>query len=148
MAFVVTNKWLDYCHGTVISAATDIRMLVFTGTVPSTATIRAFDFVQNAIDSSLNEATASGYSRQDLTISYTPESAGGNNLVISATAPVLTAVASGQTFVAVGYFVETAASPTDSNRVLIGIDVPTPPTIDTNDANITLPALSLTVTGS
>ena len=36
----------------------------------------------------------------------------------------------------------------DSANPLLGVDVPTPTTLATNGQNVTLPALSLTVTGS
>ena len=61
MAFTVTNKGLDYLLGTAISGSTDIRMIVFKGTVPSVATIRDWDFVSDATASTLDEAAASGY---------------------------------------------------------------------------------------
>ena len=144
MPFTVTNKWLDYMHGTVISAGTDIRMVVFKGTVPSVATMRDWVFVSDALASSLDEAAASGYTRPDPTISYTPSTA-SDNVVISAPAPVLTAVATGETWTAVGWYVHVGA---DGANPLIGIDMPTPTTLVTNGEDVTLPALLLTVTGS
>jgi hypothetical protein len=119
-------------------------MIVFKGTVPSVATMRDWDFVADATASTLDEAAASGYSRPDLTVSYTPSDA-SDNVVISATAPVLTSVAAGETWTAVGYFVQTGS---DATATLLGVDVPTPSTLATNGQNVTLPALSLTITGS
>ena len=144
MAFTVTNKWLDYMHTAAISGSTDIRQIVFKGTVPSVATMRDWDFVSDAIASTLDEAAVAGYSRPDPTVTYTPSDA-SDNVVISCPATVLTSVAAGETWTAVGWYVNVG---TDATNVLIGVDVPTPATLVTNGQNVTLPALQLTVTGS
>jgi len=68
-----------------------------------------------------------------------------DSVTITATAPVLTSVAAGETWTCVGYFIQTGS---DATATLLGIDVPTPSTLDTNGQNVTLPALLLTIPGS
>lgn len=149
MAFTLTNKGTEYLLANAITASTDVRLIVFTGTPPNGATMKDFDNVADAIASTLNEATATSTSwtpgRVDpgpLTI--TPSEA-LDNVVITTPAPVLLAVTTGETWTAVGFYIEAA---NDTLRTLIGIDIPTPSTLTTNGQNVTLPALLLTVTGS
>jgi hypothetical protein len=144
VAFTVTNEWLEYATANPVTAATDIRAIVFTGAVPAAATIRDLDTVADALATTLNEAAASGYSRPDPTITVTPSDA-SDNLIISCPPPTLTSVAAGETWTAVGWYVHSGA---DSGNVLIGIDVPTPSTLTTDGENVILPALQLVVTGA
>ena len=146
MAFTVTNHGMLTMLNSAFTSSTDIRMMVFKGTVPGVAAIRDMDFLSELLASSgLLEATASGYTRQALSGKAVTKSDTTDNVVISASAPVLTAVATGETWTGVGYYIEGAS---DAARVLLGVDVPTPPTLATNGADVTLPALSITVTGS
>ena len=145
MAFTVTNQGLEHIVANAISSSTDIRMVVFKGTVPAVATMRDWSFVSDAIASTLDEAAASGYTRPDLASVTVTASDASDNVTITAAAPVLTSVASGETWTCVGYFIQVGA---DTANPLIGIDVPTPSTLATNGQNVTLPALLLTVTGS
>lgn len=147
--FTVTNKGMEYLLANAITTSTDVRMIVFKGTVPSSATMKDFDNVNDALASSLDEATAASASwtpgRIDpgpLTI--TPSEV-TDNVIITTPAPVLTAVTTGETWTAVGFYIEAA---NDTARTLLGVDVPTPTTLTTNGQNVTLPALLLTITGS
>ena len=124
------------------AAAPDIRMIVFKGTFPAPSAIKDLNTVADAIATTLDEAAASGYSRAnaalDLTITVTEDDT-NDKVTITAPAPTLTSVAAGETWTAVGYYLYNAGA--DSTKELIGIDVPTPATIDTNGQNVTLPAL-------
>jgi hypothetical protein len=125
------------------STTPDLRMIVFKGTVPSTATIKDFNLISDAIATTLDEAAASGYTRSnaalDLTITVTEDDT-NDKVTITAPAPVLTSVAAGETWTCVGYYFRVAGNDTDQ---MLGIDVPTPATLDTNGQNVTLPALLL-----
>jgi hypothetical protein len=149
MAFTLTNKGTEFLLANAITAATDVRIIVFTGTVPNGATLKDLDNVAEAIATTLNEATATSASwtagRVDpgpLTI--TPSEV-TDNVIITTPAAVLTSVTTGETWTAVGWYIEGAS---DTARTLIGVDIPTPSTLTTNGQNVTLPALLLTVTGS
>ena len=65
-------------------------------------------------------------------------------MTLVASAPTFTAVAAGETWTFVAYYVEAA---TDATRTLIGIDAPASSQV-TNGGNITGPALSVNITGS
>jgi acetyl-CoA acetyltransferase len=145
MAFVFANRGLYTLLNTAISGSTDLRQAVFTGTVPSAATIRDWNFLSDVIaDASSAEAVASGYARADLAGVTLTESDAADNVTLVATAPVYTAVAAGETWTFVAYYVEAA---TDATRSLIGTDAPASSQV-TNGGNITGPALSVTITGS
>ena len=146
MAFTFANRGLFALLNQTITSSTDLRMLVFKGTVPGVAAIRDMDFVSNLLASAgLSEAAASGYSRRTLASVAVTESDATDSVTISAAAPVLTTVAAGETWTGVAYYIEGAS---DAARTLLGVDVPTPPTLVTNGADVTLPALLITITGS
>jgi hypothetical protein len=149
VAFTVTNKGMEYLLANAITTATDVRLIVFKGTVPSGATMKDFDNVADALASTLDEATATSVSWTPGRIDPGPltitPSETTDNIVITTPAPVLTAVTTGETWTACGFYIEGAS---DSARTLIGVDVPTPSTLVTNGQNVTLPALLLTITGS
>lgn len=145
MPFTFANRGLFTLLNTAISGTTDLRQAVFTGTVPAAGTIRDWNFLSDVIaDASSAEAVASGYARADLAGVTLTENDAGDNVTLVATAPVYTAVAAGETWTFVAYYVEAAS---DATRTLIGIDAPAS-SIPTNGGNITGPALSVTVTGS
>ena len=105
--------------------------------------------MSDALATTLDEATATSVSwtagRIDPgTLTITPSEA-LDNIVITTPAPVLTAVTTGETWTAVGFYIEGA---NDTARTLLGVDIPTPSTLTTNGQNVTLPALLLTITGS
>jgi hypothetical protein len=149
MAFTVTNKGMEYLLANAITASTDVRLIVFKGTVPTGATMKDFDNVADALASSLDEATATSTSWTPGRIDPGPititASEALDNIVITTPAPVLVSVLSGETWTAVGYYIEGAS---DAARTLLGVDIPTPSTLTTNGQNVTLPALLLTITGS
>lgn len=145
MAFTFANRGLYTLLNSAISGTTDLRMAVFTGTVPATATIRDWNFLSDVIaDASSAEAVASGYSRADLAGVAVAEDDALDKVTLVATAPTWTTVAVGETWTFVVYYVEGAS---DAARTLIGIDAPAS-SIVTNGGNITGPALSVNVTGS
>jgi hypothetical protein len=153
MAFTMTNRGLYNLLTAVFtsgSTSPDLRMAVFKGTVPAVGTIRTMNSLADVTTAGMAEAAASGYTRTntqlDLTLTVTEEPSGANSVTIAAPAPVLTAVAAGETWTAVAYYANNGGA--DSTKDLIGIDVPTPPTLVTNGADVTLPALLITITGS
>jgi hypothetical protein len=152
MAFTMTNRGLYMLLTNPIvapgtAATSDIRMAVFKGTYPaSVATIRTMNFLSDVVTAGMTEAVATNYARQDLTLTITEELAAANTVTISAPAPVLTSVASGETWTGVAYFLNTAGA--DTVKELIGLDQPTPTTLATNGQNITLPSLLITISGS
>ena len=152
MAFTVTNKGMEYLLANAITGSTDVRLIVFTGTVPSGPTMKDFDNVSDALASSLNEATATSVSwtpgRVDPGALTVTASEVSDSVVLSTAAPVLTSVAGTETWTAVGFYIEPTSGASDTTRTLLGVDVPTPSTLTTNGQNVTLPALLLTVTGS
>jgi hypothetical protein len=146
MAFTVTNHGIYYLLNTAITSP-DIRMVVFKGTVPAASSIRAWDFVSEAIASTLDESTG-GYTRPDLaSVTLTKEPSGANSVTLTAASPTIPGAQAptGETWVAVGYYVHTGS---DATGVLLGIDTPTPPNLATNGADVTMPALLITITGS
>ena len=145
MAFVFANKGLYTLMNVAISGSTDLRQAVFTGTSPAAGTIRDFDTLADVIaDASSAESVASGYARADLAGVTLTEDDTANNVTLVATAPTYTAVAAGETWVFVAFYVEAGS---DATRTLIGIDTPASTQV-TNGGNIVGPALSVTVTGS
>jgi hypothetical protein len=153
MAFTMTNRGMYYMLTAAFTSGTttpDLRMAVFKGTVPAVGSIRTMNFLSEVTSAGMTEAAATGYTRTntqlDLTLTVTEEPSGANSVTISAPAPVLTAVAAGETWTAVAYYCNNGGA--DSTKELVGIDVPTPPTLATNGADVTLPALLITITGS
>lgn len=145
MAFTFANRGLYTLLNSAISGTTDLRMAVFTGTIPAAATIRDWNFLSDVIaDASSAEAVASGYSRADLAGVTLAEDDALDKVTLVATAPTWTTVAVGETWTFVAYYVEGAS---DAARTLIGIDAPAS-SIVTNGGNITGPALAVNVTGS
>lgn len=141
MAVVVTNRGLYYLLNNAISSSTDIRQAIFKGTMPSTATIRDYNFLSE-LTAAATEAAASGYSRADLASVTLTESDASDNVTLTAAAPTDTAVAAGETWVAAAYYIEGAS---DAARTLIAVDTPAS-TLVTNGGNVTKPALSITIT--
>lgn len=145
MAFTFANRGLYTLLNSAISGTTDLRMAVFTGTIPAAATIRDWNFLSDVIaDASSAEAVASGYSRADLAGVTLAEDDALDKVTLVATAPTWTTVAVGETWTFVAYYVEGAS---DAARTLIGIDAPAS-SIVTNGGNVTGPALAVNVTGS
>lgn len=145
MAFTFANRGLYALLNTAISGTTDLRQAVFTGTVPAAATIRDWNFLSDVIaDATSAEAVAAGYARADLAGVALAEDDALDKVTLVASAPTFTAVAAGETWTFVAYYVEAA---TDATRTLIGIDAPASSQV-TNGGNITGPALSVNITGS
>lgn len=142
MAFVFANRGLFHLMSVAISGSTDIRQAVFTdaGTPPTAAAIRDMNFLAD-LTAVYTEAVVSGYARADLASVTLTESDASDNVTLTAAAPTYTAVAAGETWEAVAFYIEGAS---DAARVLIGVDTPASPQI-TNGGNITAPALSVTV---
>jgi hypothetical protein len=143
MAFTMTNRGLFYLLNNAISSSTDIRAAVFKGTAPSVATIRDYDFL-SSLTGAMTEAAATNYARVDLAGVTITESDASDNVVIGATAWTMNSVGAGETWTAIGYYIEGAS---DAARTLIGVDLPSS-SITTNGSNITGPALVITITGS
>ena len=145
MALTFANRGLYALLNTAISGTTDRRQAVFTGTVPAAATIRDWNFLSDVIaDATSAEAVAAGYARADLAGVTLTEDDALDKVTLVASAPTFTAVAAGETWTFVAYYVEAA---TDATRTLIGIDAPASSQV-TNGGNITGPALSVNITGS
>ena len=145
MAFTFANRGLYTLLNSAISGTTDLRQAVFTGTVPAAATIRDWNFLSDVIaDATSAESVASGYARADLAGVALAEDDALDKATLVATAPTYTAVAAGETWTFVAYYVEGAY---DAARTLIGIDAPASSQV-TNGGNITGPALTVNVTGS
>lgn len=140
MACTLTNRGLYTLLNSAITGSTDIRQLVIKGTVPSTTAIRAMNTVADLL-AVATEAAASGYARADLASVTITEVDGSNQVTLTAAAPVYSTPASGETWTAVGYYIEGAS---DSARALLAVDEPSS-TIATNGSNVTAPALSITV---
>ncbi len=143
MAFTMTNRGLFYLMNNAISASTDFRCLVFKTTTPSVAAIRDYNFVSDLL-AATTEAAASGYSRVDLAGVAIAENDSPDTVTLTATAPTITSVAAGETWLGIGYYIEGAS---DAARTLIAVDVPAS-SVTTDGNNVELPALSITVTGS
>lgn len=145
MAFTFANRGLYTLLNSAISGSTDLRQAVFTGTVPSAATIRDWNTLADVIaDAGSAESVASGYARADLAGVTLTEDDALDKVTLVATAPTYTAIAAGETWTFVAYYVEGAS---DAARTLIGIDAPASSQV-TNGGNITGPALTVNVTGS
>ena len=145
MAFVFANRGLYNLLALATTGSTDLRQAVFTGTMPATGTIRDWNTLADVIaDASSAESVASGYARADLASVTLTEVDASDNVTLTAAAPTYTAVATGETWTFVAYYIEAAS---DATRELIGLDQPASSVV-TNGGNITGPALSVTVTGS
>lgn len=145
MAFVFANRGLFHLMNVAISGSTDLRQAVFTGTPIAAGTIRDFNFLSDVIaDATSAESVAAGYARADLASVTLTEDDSANNVTLTAAAPTYTAVAAGETWVFVAFYVEAGS---DAARTLIGVDTPAATQV-TNGGNITGPALAVTVTGS
>jgi hypothetical protein len=144
MPFVMANRGLFTLLNTAVTASTDFRALVLTnaGTLTD-AQIEDFNFVSDVLAASgIVEASGTGYARVDLAGVAIAEDDTNNRVAITATAPTMTAVAAGQTWARIVYYVEAA---TDATRPVIGIDTPAA-TLAPNGGNVTLPALTVYVT--
>ncbi len=143
MPHYVTNRGLFYLANNAISASTDIRAAVFKGTAPAESAIRDYNFLSD-LTAAMTEAAASGYSRADLASVAIAENDTPNTVTITAAAPSWTSVASGETWTAVGYYIEGAS---DSARTLLSVDIPSS-SLATNGGNVTGPTLTYTISGS
>lgn len=143
MPHVMTNRGLYTLANTAISGSTDIRAAVFKGSTPTAAAIRDYNFLSD-LTGAMTEAAASGYSRADLSGVTITESDASDNVTITATAPSWTSVAVGETWTAIGYYIEGAS---DAARVLLSVDIPSSSLV-TNGGNVTGPTLTYTITGS
>ncbi len=142
MAFTYANRGLYTLLNSAISGSTDLRQAAFTGTVPSAATIRDWNTLADVIaDASSAEAAASGYARADLASVTLTENDTPDTVTFTAAAPTYTAVAAGETWTFVAYYVEGAS---DAARLLIGIDQPASTQV-TNGGDIVGPAFSTTI---
>ena len=141
--FTMANRGLYTLLNSATTGSTDLRALVFKTTTPTVAAIRDMDTVADLL-AATTEAAAAGYGRIDLASVAITESDASDNVVISAAAPTTAAIATGETWLGIAYYVEGAS---DAARMLIGVDVPTSSQV-TNGGTITLPALTVTTTGS
>jgi len=145
MAFVFANRGLYTFLTSAIGGATDIRQAVFTGTVPSAATVRDWNTLADVIaDPGSAESVASGYARADLTGVTVAEDDAADKATLVATAPTYPAIGPGETWTFVAYYIEGAS---DAARTLIGIDTPASNLI-TNGSDVTAPALSINFNGN
>lgn len=141
MAFMFANRGIYSLLNLATSGSTDIRQAVFKGAPPNAATVADYNFLSD-VTAGFTEAAASGYARADLAGIAIAESDASDNATLVATAPTYTAVASGETWTFVAYYIFNAS---DAAAVLIGIDDPASDLI-TNGGNVTGPALSVTLT--
>lgn len=143
MTMTMTNRGLYHLLNTAISGSTDLRAAVFTGSVPSVASIRDMNFLSDLTAVS-TEAAASGYSRADLAGVTLSENDAADKVTLVATAPEWANVAAGETWTHVAYYIEGAS---DAARVLVAVDDPASDQV-TNGGNITGPTPAWDVTGS
>ena len=134
--FTFTNRGLYTLLSNQISGSTDIRQAVFKGTVPTSNSVRDMNTLAD-LKAVATEATASGYARADLSGVTVDESDASDIVVLSASAPVYSTVAVGETWTFVAYYIEGAS---DSARTLLAIDEPTSPRATTG-GNVTGPQL-------
>jgi len=140
MAFTFATRGLYTLMASAISGATDLRMAVFTGTIPAVATIRDWNTLADVIaDAGSAEAVASGYARAGLAGVTLAEDDALDKVTLVATAPTWTGVAAGETWTFAALYVEGAS---DSARTLIGIDAPAESQL-TNGGNIGGPAVAI-----
>lgn len=144
MPHYVCNKGAHTLLAQAISGSTDLWCGVLKGASPTKAQVKDLKSVAGllALGGGIVEAAASGYSRKDLAgVALATENDTTDSVTISATAPVWATPASGETWLALFYFIEGAS---DSARIVVSVDVPSS-SIATNGAQITGPAFSLTV---
>lgn len=148
MPFVFATRGLYTLLNSAISGATDIRCGVLTNAGTLTAAqIRDTNFVSDLLAlSGIVEASGvgvpTGPGRIDIAGVALTENDASDNVTLTATAPTLTNVAAGQTWRNVFYYV---LNSTDANSNMIGVDTPAS-TLAPNGGNVTLPALSVTIT--
>lgn len=140
MAFTFANRGKYTLLNSAISGSTDIRQAVFVGSAPSAGTTQDYNTLAD-VTAAHTEAAASGYARADLASVTLTEDDTANVVTLTAAAPTYTAVAVGETWTFVAFYIEGAS---DAARTLIGIDVPAASVV-TNGGNITGPALSATL---
>jgi hypothetical protein len=140
MAVMFANRGLYSLLSVAISGSTDLRQAVFKGTPPNAATVADYNFLSD-VTGAHTEAAASGYVRADLAGVTLAENDTPNNATLVADAPTYTAVAAGETWTFVAYYIYNAS---DSAAVLICIDDPAADQV-TNGGNIVGPALSVTI---
>jgi hypothetical protein len=145
MPFTVTNRGKYYIANNAITSSTDIRVRVFKGSAPTAGAIQDYNFIADLIAFPMVEAAATGYAARQLTSVALTEDDAGNLAKITAAAPLWTSVATGETWTTLAYYIETAVSPTDANRTLLGVDVPST-TVVTNGQNVNGPALEIDLT--
>jgi hypothetical protein len=143
MGFVMANRGLFTLISTAISGSTDFRCLV-TSSVgsPTDAQLEDLNFVTDLGGVGLVEVTNVGYARPDLAGVAVAEDDSGNKVAITATAPVINNVQSGDVWKRIVYFVQVGA---DSTNPIIGVDTPAA-TLTPNGGNVTLPPLVVNVT--
>jgi hypothetical protein len=140
MPHYVTTRGLYIVTNAAFNASTDVRAAVMKGTTPSVASIRDLNFLSEVIATTWDEAAVAGYARATLAGKVLTEVDASDNVTFTATAPSMTSVAAGETWVAIAYYIFNAS---DAAAEVISIDVPSSPLI-TNGGNVTLPAYSLT----
>lgn len=128
----MTNRGLYYLANTAISGSTDIRCLAFKTTAPTVAAIRDYNTVADLL-AATTEAAASGYSRKTLAGVTLTESDASDSVVLTATKPTWTAVAAGETWLGIAYYIEGAS---DAARTLLSVNIPTSGQV-TNGGDIT-----------
>ena len=133
MAITVTNRGLEVLANS--NAGTiDLRIRAFKGTVPSVATIRAWNVRS---DITTTEAAASGYTEKDVTGVAATENDTNNQVEWRGDAMVVSTVASGETWTHVAWI--NYVDGTAANDEVIAIDEP-PSSVSTDGGNVTLPA--------
>lgn len=140
MAITVSNRGL-YLLAKDDASLIDVRVAVFTGTVPAAATIRDWNFLSEVIASALVEAAATNYARQDVTGVTLTEVDGTDEVTYTADAMTINSVGSGETWTCVAWYKFNAS---DSAAELIAVDEPASPLV-TNGGNVTLPALDISI---
>lgn len=123
------------------TGTTDIRAAVFKSAPPSQATFANYNFLSE-VTAAHTEAAATNYARQDLAGVAVTEVDGSNKATITATAPTMNTVASGETWQFIVYYLYNAS---DAAAEVICMDDPAADLI-TNGGNVTLPALSIDFT--
>lgn len=140
MAATMTNRGL-HVLATNDASALDVRTAAFVGTVPAVSTMRDWNFLSEAIASSLTEAAATNYARQDLAGVQAVESDASDDVTWSATAPTISSVGAGETWTCVVHYKQNAS---DAAAEIIYIDEPASTQV-TNGGDITLPQFSVTI---
>lgn len=143
MAHYAANRGLYTLMTSAVSGSTDLRAAVFVGTAPIKTVVADLNFLADVEAlSGVSEAVASGYARIDLASVAITEDDGNDRVTLTAAAPTTAAIATGETWTMIAYYVEGAS---DAARPLISIDIPTSPLV-TNGGTVTLPAFSMVLT--